>query len=98
MNYCRRGLHSDVYLYATPEGEIVCEGCLIRPADLAAPDAVRFSTYPGVIAHLAQHLARRHRVPTGVIETLRRESDVCHGQVYPWPLRSQILSDAERAD
>ena len=66
MALCRFGDDSDLYVYYSVYGGIICCHCRLmeRPADLKADNERE------MIAHLEMHMARSHKFPQDVFEQL----------------------------
>ncbi len=84
MSYCRFWWDdSDVYVYASTEGGIVCCACLMGGG------TKRFETQQEVIDHLMVHRARGHNVPEYALFRLRAERD---GIPYETDVQAAIKS------
>lgn len=70
MAYCRMGNDSDVYIYSSVRGGIVCCSCSL--SDAVWGD-VKFELRSELIKHVEEHTKNGDAVPDGVIETLQEE-------------------------
>ena len=69
MSYCRFG-EADVYVYDSVQGWFECCACLLKSEFLVS---FTTKTRSRMIAHLEEHIAEGHIVPTYVIERLQAE-------------------------
>ena len=72
MSYCRLSGDSDVYVYQSVEGGIVC--CFCRLSENSPAHSPRFENAEEMLKHLARHIAKGHAVPTYAIERLQAEA------------------------
>ena len=66
MSYCRFSKYSDVYVYPTPDGKIVCDECILNPK-------WKYSNAKEMLDHLKCHIQIGHKVPRKAIEKLETE-------------------------
>jgi len=71
MSYCRRSSHSDVYLYPSACGRIVCCACSLGSVSAMS---VEFDTAADALRHLQAHVAAGQMVPDYAIERLQKEA------------------------
>ena len=70
MSYCRMGQDSDVYMYPSVYGGIVCSGCKLTPTGY---ESVTFRTQEEAIIHLNEHEENGHMTPIYAIKSLEAE-------------------------
>lgn len=69
MSYCRFGFDSDVYVFHSVRGYLVCCGCRLRN-DMTDE---RMYTRRSALLHLEKHKNAGHNVPEYAIRRLERE-------------------------
>ena len=73
MSYCRFGgwdEDSDVYVYADVSGAYCCCACRMQSMSYFTPKAEEMA------AHLREHLAKGHAVPSDVIPAILEDGDI----------------------
>lgn len=70
MSYCRLSDYSDVYLYPDVDGGVMCCFCRLNDAE-----RIRLWTLEDTLAHIHAHREAGHKVPTGVEEDVRQDSE-----------------------
>ena len=75
MSYARWGLEqSDVYVYPSGGGDIVCCGCTFEPeGENEVPGNFTARGPKEMLEHLLKHIERGDVVPESALERLRRE-------------------------
>ena len=76
MSYCRWSEESDIYLYPSVEGPIVCCGCSISPG------SQEFSSYAEVSHHLAMHVKAGDKVPEHVLQEFFVDAFSSRDRIY----------------
>lgn len=66
MSFARFGPHSDVYVYGSVHGGVVCCGCMLGYHG----DEATFHGPNGVMDHLAEHERAGHVVPPDTIANM----------------------------
>lgn len=90
MSYARFG-DSDIYLYASIGGGMICDMCCLDQREERMMD-----TYDDAIAHVRKHIDAGHRVPESVIPRLEAERDAGE-TLAPMDLYSRGDAEAEDA-
>jgi len=72
MAYCRFGIDSDVYLFASANGGWECCRCALESSSGKAV-SLRFYTLNETVSHMEAHREAGHKVPGSVFEELFNE-------------------------
>ena len=90
LAYCRFG-DSDIYLYESCSGNIVCCGCSLNGGIMSGEDPA-YVARSEAIKHVEEHLKKGDYVPPHVIEDLTEEIVVLGDFVYEEnpPMRGEL--------
>jgi hypothetical protein len=78
MSYARFGCEdSDVYVYLDCNRYLCCCACALNETapNALCPPSSRFLTTDALLAHLRDHAAAGHNVPTSTVADLERDRD-----------------------
>lgn len=74
MSYCRLSADSDVYMYWSTEGSVICFACRLQEWG----ESQSFSTFQAALDHLGRHRLWGEKVPECAFEDLR--ADISSGK------------------